>query len=165
MVSSWRYSPAGLLLVLVVALFVVGLAIPLEIASYAAGHQKPPVNESLESSFRISYVGQWSGFGNHWYNYTVAYAAVGLNWSDLWMTVFFNGTTDPIESETAHSVVNNGTVAFFSFLTGNWRGGSALVKAGQILSVDTAEYQGDGNILYVAAISGNFVGTFSLVIP
>jgi hypothetical protein len=165
MTSSWRQSPVWILLVIIGATFAVGVIVPLEIASYTAGHQNPPVDESLEKSFRISYIGQWSGFGNHWYNYTVTYAAPGLNWSDLWMTVYFNGTTTPIESEIAHAVVNNGTVATFAFLTGIWKGGGALVKAGQTLSVDTGEFEGDGNILFVAAIQGNYYGTFSLVIP
>ncbi|MGC2288313.1 MAG: hypothetical protein WA688_00445 [Thermoplasmata archaeon] len=165
MSTSWRYSPAWLFVLLIAGIFVVGVTVPLEIASYSSGHQKVPVDESLENSFRIAYIGQWSGYGNHWYNYTVTFAAPGLNWSDLWMTVFFNGTTTPIESETAHAVVNNGTVAYFNFLNGNWRGGSALVRVGETLSIDTAEFGGDGNTLYVVAISGYFSGSFSLVIP
>jgi hypothetical protein len=165
MANSWRHSPVWIIVIVIGATFAVGVIVPLQIASYTAGHQKVPVDESLESSFRISYIGQWSGFGNHWYNYTVTYAASGLNWSDLWMTVYFNGTTTPIVSEIAHSVVNGGAVASFSFLTGIWRGGAASVEAGQTLSVDTGEFDGDGNVLFVAAIQGNYYGTFSLVIP
>jgi hypothetical protein len=146
-------------------MFAVGLAVPLEVASYAASHQAVHPIESLESSFRISYVGQWSGFGNHWYNYTVAYAASGLNWSDLWMTVFFNGTTTQIPSATAHAVVNGGSLAYFSFITGEWTGGANLIRSGQQLGVDTAEFEGDGNTLFVVAIQGPFTGSFSLVIP
>jgi hypothetical protein len=165
MPSSWRHSPAWFLVALVAAAFAVGAVVPLEIASYSAVHGKVVVDESLENSFQISYIGQWSGFGNHWYNYTVAYAAPGLNWSDLWMTVYFNGTTTQIPSETAHAVVNNGTVASFLFITGEWHGGSALVRAGQTLSVDTDEFSGDGNILFVAAIQGPYYGTESMMIP
>jgi hypothetical protein len=165
MPNSWRHSPAWLLVVVVAATFAVGVIAPLEVAAYTSGHQKVAVDESLENSFRIAYIGQWSGFGNHWYNYTVTFAASGLNWSDLWMTVYFNGTTTPIESEIAHTVVNGGAVATFSFLTGLWRGGAALVEAGQTMSVDTGEFEGDGNILFVAAIQGNYYGTFSLIIP
>jgi hypothetical protein len=165
MSGPWRQSPVWLLAILIVGVFALGVIAPLEIASYSDQHQAVHVVESLESSFRISYVGQWSGFGNHWYNYTVEYAASGLNWSDLWMTVYFNGTTTSIESQTAHSVVNNGTVAYFSFMLGDWRGGSALVKAGQVLSIDTAEYASDGNVLFVVAINGPYSGSLSLVIP
>jgi hypothetical protein len=143
----------------------VGVAVPLELESYSTGHQKTVLVESLESSFRISYIGQWSGFGNHWYNYTVNFAAVGLNWSDLWMTVYFNGTTTSIVSESAHTVVDNGTIAYFSFITGNWRGGSHPILDGETMSVDTAEYDGDGNILYIAGISQYVSGSLSLYIP
>jgi len=164
---SWRHSPAWALVGLVAIAFVLGVVAPLEVSMYAVAHQKVAVDESLESSFRVSYVENWSGFGNHWYNYTVTYAALGLVWGDLWMTVFFNGTTTPIPSGYAHTVVNDGKVATFNFVTGEWnpKGAVAFVEVGQTMSVDTAEFDGDGNTLYVAAINGTYYGTFSLVIP
>jgi hypothetical protein len=165
MPSSWRHSPAWFLVALVAAAFLVGAVVPLEIAAYSSTHGKVVVDESLESSFRISYIGQWSGFGNHWYNYTVTYAAPGLNWSDLWLTVYFNGTTTQIPSETAHALVNNGTVAYFLFITGQWHGGAALVREGQTLSVDTDEFSGDGNILFIAALEGPYYGSEAMMIP
>ncbi|HLY77689.1 MAG TPA: hypothetical protein VKT21_07375 [Thermoplasmata archaeon] len=166
MSRSWRHSPAWMLVVVVGVMFAAGVAVPLEIAAYSAAHQTVYHDESLESSFRIAYQTQWSGFGHHWYNYTVGYAAVGLVWGDLWITVYFNGTTTEIPSNAAHAVVNNGTVGYFSFGTGSWsRWALASVLVGETLSVDTAEFGGDGNVLFIASISGSFYGSFSLIIP
>jgi hypothetical protein len=167
MVASWAHSPIWILVVIVAAMFSVGVVVPLEIATYAAGHQKAPVDESLESSFRISYKGQWSGFGNHWYNYTVTFAAAGLQWGDLWITVYFNGTTSEISPFGAEAVVNNGTLGVFNFLAGRWGpvGAVAHVQIGQTLSVNTGGTGGDGNILYISAAQGSYFGSLSLVIP
>lgn len=165
MTTSWRRSPAWLLAALLVSVFAVGVVLPLELASYRSVEDVPHLDESLQTSFRVAYLGQWSGFGNHWYNYSVTFAAQGLNWSDLWMTVYFNGTTTELPTDAARTVINNAAVASFSFLTGNWKGGSAVVQAGQTMSVDTAEFEGDGNILYIAAINGYFTGSLTLVIP
>jgi hypothetical protein len=167
MPDSWRYSPAWLLIAVVAVMFALGVAVPLEIESYTAGQQKIVLDESLESSFRISYIGQWSGFGNHWYNYTVAYAAPGLVWGDLWMTVYFNGTSIEIPPFGAEAVVNHATVGVFEFESGNWgpKGAVAPVVVGQTLSINTAAVGGDGNILFVSAVNGSFQGTFSLYIP
>lgn len=167
MTGTWRQSPVWLLIAVIAVMFAVGVSVPLEISMYAAAHVNPPKVESLQTSFRVAYLGQWSGFGYHWYNYTVSYAAVGVVWGDLWMTVYFNGTTTPIPSGLAHTVVDNGTVGHFSFLTGAWNpaGARAPVRVGQTMSVDTAEFLGDGNLLFIAAINGTVSGSLSLVIP
>ena len=166
MPGPWRPSPAWFLVALIVGMFAVGLAVPLEISSYSTTHHAPPADESLQTAFRIFYSTQWSGFGHHWYNYTVTFGAPGLVWGDLWMTVYLNGTTTPIGSVLAHSVVNNATVGYFSFWSGAWtRGGSAPVLLGEILSIDSAEYEGDGDTLYITAIQGSYFGSLSQVIP
>ena len=167
MAAAWLHSPVLFLVVVIVAMFSVGVAVPLEIAHYMAGHQQVQLDESLESSFRIAFKVEWSGFGNHWYNYTVTFAALGLQWGDLWMTVYFNGTTIQISPFGAQAEVNNGTFGVFSFLAGRWGpiGETAYVKTGQILSLDTGGTGGDGNILYLAAVNGNYFGSESLYIP
>ncbi|MFZ0830310.1 MAG: hypothetical protein WAN40_04150 [Thermoplasmata archaeon] len=167
MPESWRHSSAWVLVVLVAGVFALGVVLPLEVASYATGHQTVHPVESLESSFRISYLGQWSGFGAHWYNYSVNYGAAGLLWNDFWMTMYFNGTTNSIAGSDAYAVVNNNTVCEYKFLTGAWgpRAANASVLAGETLSFNLAEFSGDGNTLYVAAVQGGFYGSLSLVIP
>lgn len=166
MVNSWHGSAVWFLILVVGAMFVLGVTAPLEIASYAAAHQKPHLDESLESSFRISYIGQWSGFGNHWYNYTVTFATPGLVWGDLWITVYFNGTTTEIPTDAAVVLVNHGAVGDFSFATGTWHpGADAPVVEGQTMSLNTAIFGGDGNILFIAAVEGGFFGSLSLTIP
>lgn len=169
MPGAWRSSPSWLLIAVVVSTFALGIAVPLEVSSYSNAHQKVAVDESLESSFRISYQTQWSVAENHWYGYKVTYGALGLVWGDLWMTVYFNGTTTPIQSGLAQTVVKDGnvTVAIFSFLTGTWnaKGAVALVLPGEAMNLDTAEFGGDGNTLFITAINGTYYGSMSLVIP
>jgi len=167
MPDSWRHSSVWLIVILVAVVFALGVAVPLEVASYASGHQTVHPVESLETSFRIAYIGQWSGFGEHWYNYTVNYAAAGLLWDDFWMTMYFNGTTNSIAGSDAYAVVNNNTVCEYKFLTGAWgpRATTASVLVGETLSINLEEFGGDGNTLFIAAVQGGFYGSLSLVIP